>query len=96
VAPVRAVRAVIWSKTFTRGTGTIGPLFEIQVADNSGFTTNVRTIASAYSSQAATGALWASYINGVVPDNLLAQWCKIKVTYSGSDTGTFDINLDAA
>lgn len=96
VAPVRVVRAVIALKTFTRGTGTVGPIFEIQMADNAGFTTNVRSIATANTNASATGAIIHFYMNGVVLDNLLAQWCKIKVTFSGTDSGTFDCYLDAA
>lgn len=92
---VRAVRAFIWLKAFTRGTGTVGPVFEIQVADNAGFTVNVRTIAASTFPNAATASLCAEYINGVVPDNLLAAWCRIKVTFSGTDSGTFDVSLDA-
>lgn len=93
IAPVMAVRGLIWMKSFTGGTGTVGPIWEIQVADNPGFSTNVRTIAVAQGPRAVHAI---NDLAGVVPDNRLAQWCKIKVTFSGTDTGTFDAVIDAA
>lgn len=92
IAPVRAVRGMVWCKSFTAGSGTVGPIWEIQVADNSGFSTNVRTIAIAQGPRAVHAL---RDLSGVVPDNSLAQWCKIKVTFSGTDTATFDAVIDA-
>jgi len=96
ISPVRNVRALVWLKAYTKSSGTIGPIFQIKVADNSGFSTNVRAIATGIANDAsATGQLGCLTLMGTVPDNFLAAWCKIFVTFSASDSGTFDVVVDA-
>lgn len=94
IAPVQAVRALVFLKTYTLGIATYGAQWSIQVADNVGFTTNVRTIASGV----APRGIGAFTLSGVVPDNLLAQWCKINVLQGPStstDAFTYDLVVDA-
>ena len=94
-AAVRQVRAQVWIKTYAQGTASAGPQLELVVADNSGFTTNLRTVASGVLGRRPGDIL----LNGVVPDNFLAQWAKLVITNgpggSATDSFTFDAQIDA-
>ena len=87
----------IWLKAFTKGTGTVAPTFTLEVADNSAFSTNVREIDRiAMPGNYASNAL-ATYFNPDVktPDGQKA-FVRVRVIFSGTDSGTFDVMIDAA
>lgn len=88
-------RAMISLKTFTVSGGSRGPLFELQCSTDLAFTTaaNITTVAT------AEGGLTTA-----VPSALILIGCspiarktyyRLKVTFSSSDSGTFDVILDA-
>lgn len=91
VAAARMGRAVIYQKAWTSGTGTVGPIYELQVADDS-LGTNVTTIAIAQLSRADEQC---AILEGVVPTTLKTYY-RIKLTLSGTDTATFDACVDLA
>jgi hypothetical protein len=94
--PMNWFRAYISLKTYTVGTATIGPLFSINVADNAGLSTNLTILNSAYLENVASGTQTQSLVlTGIVPV-AARQFCGIKVTFSGTASGTFDARLLAS
>jgi hypothetical protein len=85
-------RAVIRQKGWGSGSGTVGPTYELQVAYDSGFTSQVRTIASKVFLR--TGDDQTIVMEGVVPDAQTYTFIRIKVTLSGTDAITADYILD--
>src|SRR5262245_22473 len=86
----------IWLKAFTRSAGTVGPIFALQVADNVGFSTNVREIDRgqlAISASSQLGSIGPQF--GRTPDGQKA-FARILVVFSGSDSGTYDAKIVAA
>lgn len=94
-----AAKSFNWSvslKVFTRGTGTTSPVFVLEGADNVGFTTNVRTLDTIVIGASATAQIGrGSSIQGRAPDGAKA-FLRVRPIFSGTDTGTFDVMIDAA
>jgi hypothetical protein len=85
-------RAVIRQKGWVSGSGTVGPTYELQVAYDSGFTSQLRTIAQAVSGR--TGRDQTMILSGVVPDALSYTFGRIALTKSGTDDVTYDALVD--
>ena len=86
-------KAVVSLKTFTVSGGSRGPVFELQAADNVGFTTNVITV-DTQEGGLTTAVPSAMVLIGLSPVTR-KQFFRVKVTFSSSDSGTFDVILDA-
>jgi hypothetical protein len=85
-------RAVIRQKNFTSGSGTVGPTYELQVAYDSGFTSQLRTIAQAVAGR--TGRDQTFLLQGVVPDMQSLTFGRVALTKSGTDDVTYDALVD--
>lgn len=83
--------AMIYQKAFTPGTGTARVLYRIEVADDSGFTSNVRTIANGTLARAAQEAL---FLVGFSPDNP-KKYVRVGITEDGTDAATYDAIISA-
>lgn len=88
---VRTFTARIYQKGWSSGTGTVGPLYELEVADNNSFTSTPRRVAAFQGRRTVEDH---GFMLGV---NLasMAQWVRIKVTLTGTDAATFDAVIDA-
>jgi hypothetical protein len=87
-------------KAFTGGTGTVGPIFSLQCSSSATFASDVvdigmwqpdRTNLTAGAFGKASG-----YVTGMIPDGVRRQYWRVKVTFSGTDTGTYDVDFGAA
>lgn len=85
-------RAVVCQKTFTSGTGTVPPVYELQVAADAAFTTSLRTIASKAAIRSTDNQ--TLILEGPVPDLQTNAYVRIKVTPNGTDTVAYDAVLD--
>ncbi len=85
-------RAIVRQKGFVSGTGSVGPIYELQVAYDSGFTSQLRTIAIAYARRVADDETFL--MAGVVPDAQTYTFARIAATYSQNDGSTFDALVD--
>mgnify|MGYP001615675602 CR=1 FL=1 len=88
-APTNAfvnVTVQIAQKTFVAGTGTALPRYRIQVADDSAFTTNARTIGTAYAERADNSHIM---LTGMCLDGAKDN-VRIVPVLDGTDTVTFD------
>lgn len=86
-------RAVIYQKAFTAGTGTRFVQYTLEVADNTGFTTAVRGIATGMVLRADEQTL---VLLGQTPFVAGQQFARINVTLDGTDAATYDAYIDAA
>ncbi len=88
-------RALISLKAFTVSGGSIGPFFELQCSSDLAFGTaaNITTVASGYGA-ATTANTSALVLVGCSPVTRKTYF-RLKVTFSSSDSGTFDCLLDA-
>ncbi len=96
------VSCMISLKSFTVGTGTVYPIFALETADNTGFTTNRRRIAQAQPglSEAigaipGTNPIVSFFMEGMNPDGG-RNWVRVFVTFSGTSSGTFDLIIAGA
>jgi hypothetical protein len=85
-------RAVIRQKGWGSGTGTVGPVYELQVAYDSGFTSQVRDLD--HRTALRNGNDQTLILTGPVPDAQTYTFARIAVTLSGSDVITYDAILD--
>ena len=93
VSGTRTVRAFVWVKSTAGGvTANVGTTFALQVADGTVMTPNSRVIAS-YISPLTPNAF---YMNGVVPDNLSAAFCRVFIQLPLGVTLTYDVSIDAS
>lgn len=86
-------RAFIYQKAFTAGTGTNPPIYSIEVADDSGFTSNVRAIASGVVKRADEQTLM---LVGETPFEAGQQFGRVNVAEDGTDAATYDAILECA
>lgn len=95
VAACAWFRAQVSLKTFAVSGGSIGPFFELQCSSDVGFGTaaNITTVDSRYGA-ATTGNTSAIVLLGCSPVTRKTYY-RLKVTFSSSDSGTFDVILDA-
>lgn len=94
-APTNAftyVCAQIALKTFTAGTGTARPIFEIQAADDSAYTSNVRKIALAQCARTSNTHL---YLEGMCLDGSKAN-VRVVPTLDGTDSITYDVKVQCS
>lgn len=82
--------ALISLKAFTAGTGTVPPIFIIEAADDSGFTTNVRRIAEI--GLTVREIAHSVFLEGPCPDGAKAFF-RVRVIFNGTDSGTYDAQL---
>jgi hypothetical protein len=85
-------RAVICQKTFTAGTGTVPPVYELQVAADAAFTTSVRSIG--FKAGLRTTDNQTLILEGPVPDVQTNPYVRVKVTPNGTDTVVYDALID--
>jgi hypothetical protein len=93
---------IVVLKTFVVGTGTVYPIFTLEVADNTGFTTNRRRIAQVQPSlseaiAAIPGAvpIWSAVMTGPCPDGS-KNFTRIFVTTNGTSTCVYDAVIAGA
>ncbi len=89
--PLRVWRAIIYQKAFTAGTGTVGPIYAIEVADDSAFTSNVRRIAHVQVNRADEQT---ALLIGMTPFAAGQQYARIVLTLNGTDAATYDALLE--
>lgn len=85
-------RAVIRQKGWGSGNGSVGPIYELQIAYDSGFTSQVRTIGS--KTVLRTGDDQTFLLEGPVPDAQTYTFGRVKLTLSGTDVVTYDALID--
>ncbi len=85
-------RAIIRQKGWGSGSGTVGPIYELQVAYDSGFTSQVRDLD--HRTALRTGTDQTLTLTGPVPDAQSYTFVRIAVTLSGTDAVTYDAVID--
>src|SRR6516225_2208754 len=82
------ISAIVMLKSFTVGTGTVYPMFALEAADNTGFTTNRRRIAQtqpllleAIAAIPGTNPITTFFLEGVCPDGG-KNWVRIVVLFN--------------
>lgn len=85
---IAEAKVVLRQKGWGSGTGSIGPIYEVEVAYDSGFTSQVRVIGTAYAQR--TGRDQTFVLPGVVPDAQTYTFARILVSLSGTDAVTYD------
>jgi len=91
-SPMRQWRASVYQKAFTAGSGTVGPIYALEVADNSAMSTNLRTVAIEQVQRLDEQQVVLEGTCLVAPQ----QFGRVRVTFSGTDAGTFDLIMQAA
>jgi hypothetical protein len=88
---------IVYLKTFVVGTGTVYPIFTLEVADNTAFTTNRRRIAQyqpglSEAIAAIPGTLppLSFTVRGACPDGAKNFW-RLFCTLSGTSSMTYDV-----
>jgi hypothetical protein len=89
-AGIAFARMVVRQKGWTSGSGTQA-IYDLQVAFDSGFTSNVRSIAHAIMAAVTTDQTVIA--EGVVPDIQTLTFARVAIT-KGTDSITADIMLD--
>ena len=79
-------------KGFTAGTGSIGPIYEMQVAFDSGFTSQVRTVSQFTARRTTDDQTWEQEM--VVPDAQTYTFARMRISLSGTDAITADFMID--
>lgn len=79
----------LYQKTFTAGTGTNRPQYQIQVADDSSFATNLRRIAFFEMPRASRAS---EFKLRMAPDGA-KRYCRIVPTLDGTDSVTYDVKV---
>jgi hypothetical protein len=87
-------RALINQKGFGSGNGSVGPIYELQVAADSAFTSNVRVVDEV--TMLRTGRNQTAVLYGPVPDVQTNTYVRIAITLSGTDAITADAIIDVA
>jgi hypothetical protein len=85
-------RCVLRQKGWGSGNGSVGPIYELQVAYDSGFTSQLRTIGS--KTTLRTGTDQTFLLEGPVPDAQSYTFCRLAITLSGTDAITADYVID--
>ncbi len=85
-------RAIINQKGWGSGTGTVGPIYELQVAYDSGFTSQLRDLD--HRTALRNGTNQTLSLTGPVPDAQSYTFVRVAVTLSGTDVVTYDAILD--
>lgn len=80
--------AVVRQKGWGSGSGTVGPVYEFQVAFNSAFTSQLRVIAAWQTQRDGTDQTFL--LDGVDPVEQTNTFGRIAVTLSGTDAVTYD------
>lgn len=91
---IAQARAVVYKKSETSGSGTVGPLFELQVAYDVGFTSFVVTLDAYQGVLHATGVEASVTLQGVNAARQTSTYVRVKCTASGTDTMTWDTLID--
>lgn len=87
-AGITWARVVGRQKGWGSGTGTVGPTYQLEVAFDSGFTSQVRVLATYIATRDGLGQIWVwETLN---PVEQTATFARILVTKSGTDAITFD------
>lgn len=76
---------MVYQKAFTAGTGTAGPVYEVEVADDSAGTNLVRIGAG----QVQRADEQSAFVIGFAPIGA-KKYVRVKLTLSGTDTATYD------
>lgn len=85
-------RAVVRQKGWGSGTGTVGPIYSLQLAYDSAFTSQVRTLDQA---QTQRNTVDQSFLlNGVDAVEQNNSFVRVAMTFSGTDVVTADIMID--
>ena len=96
-APAKTFAWMIYQKVSAVGTGTRGPVYTLQAADNSAFTTNVRELDSHEINPGLVATAVGFYVN---PDvramDGAKSFVRILVSFSGTGSATFDAVIQAA
>ena len=79
-------------KGWAAGTGSIGPLYEMQVAYDSGFTSQVRTVTQFTARRTTDDQTWSQEF--AVPDAQTYPFARMRITLSGTDAITADFMVD--
>ena len=85
-------RAVVRQKGWGSGNGSVGPIYELQVAYDSGFTSQVRDLD--HRTALRNGNDQVLTLAGPVPDDMSRTFVRVAITLSGTDAITADILLD--
>jgi len=85
-------RAVVRQKGWGSGNGSVWPIYELQVAYDSGFTSQVRDLD--HRTALRTGTDQVLTLAGPVPDAQSYTFVRIVCTLNGTDVVTFDALLD--
>lgn len=93
VVKVGNVQAIILQKTFTSGSGSDDPVYTIEMADDSGFTTNVVELGSVV---VRRGSNQVGEIQSTFNPNGPQEFIRVRQDMSGTDSATFDAMLDAS
>lgn len=89
---IALARIVGRQKGWGSGSGSVGPIYELQVAYDSGFTSQVRTITQFTARRTGTDQSWVQ--DGVVPDAQSYTFARVLITLSGTDVITADFLID--
>src|SRR5262245_861115 len=79
-------------KGWGSGNGTVGPIYELEVAFDSGFTSQRRVVTQWSTRRTGLDQTWMQEF--VVPDLQTLTFARVVVTLSGSDTVTADFMVD--
>ena len=85
--PRQSFEVTVYQKTFTAGTGTLRPYYELQVADDSAFTSNLRRFGLGTAPRASRSVLCGKCY---APDGG-KRYSRIVPTLDGTDTVNFDV-----
>jgi len=87
--PRNRIQVHLFQKTFTAGTGANRPQYQIQVADDTGFATNLRRIGFLEMPRFSN---CSEYRHCYVPDRS-SRYCRIVPTLDGTDTINYDVKV---
>lgn len=85
-------RIVGRQKGWGSGNGSVGPIYEVQVAHDSGFTSQVRVVSQFTARRTGVDQTWQEEF--IVPDAETYTFARVVCTLSGTDVVTFDAMLD--
>lgn len=89
---IAMARVVIRQKGWGSGSGTVGPTYAVEVAYDSGFTSQRRRLAEMIFNRA--GVDQTAVLSGVVPDAQTYTFARVLLTLSGTDVVTYDALVD--
>ena len=79
-------------KGFGSGSGTVGPIYELQLAFDSGFTSQVRAVTQYTARRTGIDQTWMQEF--VLPDLQTLTFARVVVTLNGTDSVTADFIID--